>query len=304
MEKSPLGVIPRRLPDEAIAFCSELDPIKGLRAKGGAGVRLAVRSTTRHVALQTAIVSRNDDTDLSCVVVLKDGTGRFTYQSISETETSGRLEWALPEGNQSFEIYLPWQCEPALDTLALDDGAEALPMPERPLLQLIGDSITEGMYARKPETSYANILGDILNMNIINSGVGGLKMEPEFVRQVRNIDAENILLAFGVNDASLQKTPEQFEKDCTAALEALTLVCRGKIYMLTPLVWPGEIRSVAYPLSRYREIILRVAKEFPMVKLIEGELLMEDKPENFFDGVHPNSSGMQKLAANLARYFI
>ena len=156
------------------------------------------------------------------------------------------------------------------------------------------------MYAETPEKSYANILGDMLGMEVLNSGVGGLKMEPEFVRSVCDDSADMTLLAFGVNDASLQKEPQQFEADSVNVFSLLADQCRGKLYVVTPLVWPGEEAGSKYPLTLYREIIRTSAKQFPKITVIEGEELLSNAPENFFDSVHPNSNGMKQLAGALA----
>jgi len=300
LESSAEGIVPRRLPQTAIDFCTQLEPIKGLRARGCAGVRLRLQTSTRHVTIKVNILSYNDDVIKHCTLVLRDSFGCVYSKSAGENISSAILSWVLPENNREITVYLPWQCELAIEYLQVDDNADIKPLPELPRLQLIGDSITEGMYAEMPEMSYANILGDKLGMEVLNSGVGGLKMEPEFVRLVCDSRADITLLAFGVNDASLQKEPQQFEADCINAFALLANQCMSKLYVVTPLVWPGEEPDSKYPLTLYREIIRTSAKQFPEITVCEGEALLSNAPENFFDSVHPNSNGMKQLAGVLA----
>ena len=300
LESTAEGIVPRRLPKEAVDFCTQLEPIKGLRARGCAGVRLRLQTSTRHVTIKVNILSYNDDVIKNCSIALKDSSGNLSIRSAGENAASAVMSWELPENNREITFYLPWQCELAIEDLQIDDNADVQPLNKLPRFQLIGDSITEGMYAETPEKSYANILGDMLGMEVLNSGVGGLKMEPEFVRSVCDDSADMTLLAFGVNDASLQKEPQQFEADCINAFALLADQCRGKLYVVTPLVWPGEEPDSKYPLTLYREIIRCSAKQFPKITVIEGEELLSNAPENFFDSVHPNSNGMKQLAGVLA----
>ena len=300
LESSAGGIVPRRLPQAAIDFCTQLEPVKGLRARGCAGVRLILQTSTRRVTLKVNILSYNDDVIKNCTIALRDSFGNVVSQSSGDNASSAIFCWDLPENNRETVIYLPWQCELAIDSLLIDDNSDAQVLSRLPRFQLIGDSITEGMYAETPETSYANILGDMLGMEVVNSGVGGLKMEPEFVRSVCDDSADMTLLAFGVNDASLQKEPQQFEADSVNVFSLLADQCRGKLYVVTPLVWPGEEASSKYPLTLYREIIRTSAKQFPKITVIEGEELLSNAPENFFDSVHPNSNGMKQLAGALA----
>lgn len=300
LESSSGGIVPRRMSQAAIDFCTQLESIKGLRARGCAGVRLMLQTSTRRVRIKVNILSYNDDVIKNCSIALKDSSGNLSIRSAGENAASAVMSWELPENNREITFYLPWQCELAIADLQIDDNADVQPLNKLPRFQLIGDSITEGMYAETPGASYADILGDLLGVEVLNSGVGGLKMEPEFVRLVCDSHADITLLAFGVNDASLQKEPQQFEADSVNVFSLLADQCRGKLYVVTPLVWPGEEASSKYPLTLYREIIRTSAKQFPKITVIEGEELLLNAPENFFDSVHPNSNGMKQLAGALA----
>ena len=295
------GLSPMRLSEAAIDFCRKLDPVKALRAQGGAGVQLKIASDTRCVEFHVEIVSRNDESFRDCTFALTDDSGETTHRMIPASEASGVLSWQLPEGNRNISFFFPWQTEVALRDFQIDADAEIKAVPRRRQIQLIGDSITEGMFADKPEASYANRLGELLGLDVINSGVGGLKLEPDFIRLALSPSADVVLLAFGVNDASLQKTPEQFKHDAYAALKILTQYPRQKTFLLLPIIWPGENRLVRYPLRLYRNILRESAASFPSIRIIEGEELLDGAPENFADGVHPNAQGMRKLARALAQ---
>ncbi|MCI5779587.1 MAG: SGNH/GDSL hydrolase family protein [Lentisphaeria bacterium] len=289
------GVIPRRLSEAAIAFCAALEDTKGARARGGAGVRLRACSNTDRLKIKLQLHSR---TAGDCIMTLADAAGNCEYRRFDrDTE----LNWELPRGNDRFTIFFPWQGELEVIDLQISPDADFRPIAENAdeTWLFIGDSITQGMEAEFPERSFVALLARKLGADFRNCGVGGLKMEPEFVRRALTGRFDAVLLAFGVNDASLKTPLPQFEKNVRSALETLNDCGKARIHVLTPLYWPGE--DTPDILDQYRTALRRTAAAFPRVEVLEGGDLLPHEEKFFADDVHPNADGMAVIAENIWR---
>ena len=286
------GVIPRRLSDGAIAFCTALEDVKGARARGGAGIRLQAYSNTEMVTVRLRLHAKSAET---CVMTLMDAAGRCERRRFAG---DAELRWDLPEGNDRFTVFFPWQGEVEVTDLRISEGAYFGPVPETDVKRwlFVGDSITQGMEAEYPERSFAALLARKLGVDFRNCGVGGLKLEPKFVREALSGRFDAVVLAFGVNDASLKTPLPQFEKNARSVMKILPAQ-KNAIFVLTPLYWPDEDEPGI--LEKYREVLRQTAAAFPGVGILEGDSLLPRDRKYFADGVHPNADGMAIVAENL-----
>ena len=292
LTRTAQGVIPRRLSESAIAFCTALEEVKGARARGGAGIRLRAYSNTETVTIRVRLHAKNAET---CVMILMDAAGRCEQRRFAG---DAELNWDLPAGNDRFTIFFPWQGEVEVTDLRLSEGAYFRPVPETDGKRwlFVGDSITQGMEAEAPEQSFAALLARKLGVDFRNCGVGGLKLEPEFVRETLTGKFDAVLLAFGVNDASLKTPLSKFEENARSVMENLSAQ-KTSVFVLTPLYWPDE--SEPGILEKYRGVLRRTTADFPGVGVLEGDPLLPHDRKYFVDGVHPNEDGMAILAENL-----
>ena len=286
------GVIPYRLSEAAIAFCAALEETKGDRARGGAGIRLRVASDTRELKTKIRLHSKTAE---NCVMTLMDAAGNCERRRFAE---DAELCWDLPEGNDRFTLFFPWQGEVEITDLRIASTAYFRPGTgtEREKWLFIGDSITQGMESEFPEQSFAALLAQKLGVDFRNCGVGGLKLEPEFVREALTGRFDAVVLAFGVNDASLKTPLPRFEGNARSVM-ALLSAQKTAVFVLTPLYWPDE--SEPGILEKYRAVLRRTAADFPEVRVLEGDSLLPHDRKYFADGVHPNADGMAIVAENL-----
>lgn len=82
-------------------------------------------------------------------------------------------EFSLPEGMKMVTVYFPFTVCPALQELALDDGATVTPVRRDKKLFCFGDSITQGYDAMYPSGHYTAALADMLDAELFNKGIGG-----------------------------------------------------------------------------------------------------------------------------------
>jgi len=290
------GVVPQRLPQAAIDFCTALEDVKGARARGGAGVRLQAHTNTRKLGIKLHVLSKNAD---NCIMTLIDSTGKCEHRQFTEDT---ELNWDLPENNDKITLFFPWQAEIEIIDVLISSGAyfhPAIEVSPRKLI-FIGDSITQGMESAYPEKSYAALVAQKLGVDFNNCGVGGLKMEPEFVQKSLCGAFDIAFLAFGVNDASLKTPLPLFAENCRRSLEILTGSMVKKIFMLLPLYWPDE--DTPGILDEYRDILRDSARDFRNIEIIDGKRLLPHDRKYFADGVHPNADGMEIIAKNICNF--
>lgn len=290
------GVVPQRLPQAAIDFCTALEDVKGTRARGGAGVRLQAHTNTRKLGIKLHVLSKNAD---NCIMTLMDAAGKCEHRQFTgDTE----LSWDLPSNNDRIIIFFPWQAEIEIIDLWISPEAHFRPAADISHCKciFIGDSITQGMESVYPEKSYAALVAQKLGIDFHNCGVGGLKMEPEFVQKSLSGTFDTVFLAFGVNDASLKTPLPLFAENCRKALKILTGSMAKKIFMLLPLYWPDE--DTPGILDKYRDVLRNSVQDFRNVESIDGEKLLPHDRKYFADGVHPNADGMVIIAENLYKF--
>ncbi len=182
-------------------------------------------------------------------------------------------------------------------------------VPQQTLL-CYGTSLTYGACASSQSVSYCQILGRLLNVNLLNKALGGsCQNEPE-VADFLTSDAvkyDAILLENAVN---MGEHYDEYRERCDALLEKLTTRKPDvKIFMVTS--YPhGETSdpNCACPLKKLDEpvssngsdIITReLAKKYPQVHLIEGEDILTDYTNLTCDMIHLSDYGHIMVATNL-----
>lgn len=198
----------------------------------------------------------------------------------------------------------------------------------------IGDSITAGIGASKPELNYVNQVGKILHADVLNYGISGTR----FARQVElwsnsvifnfdfNMrleitpkDVDFVVCFGGVNDFGHGSAPIGDEKDeslytfygATKTFFKNIVKKYGKDKVLVILPLPcfaqnlnkgefGIAKENGFPLHVYKEILRKVAErnELHVVDYSSSfiEPLTREKSELFVDGLHPNDKGHKILA--------
>lgn len=196
-------------------------------------------------------------------------------------------------------------------------------------INFLGDSITEGANASKPEKAYWRLLGERDGAIVRGYGIGGTriarqpalagKADDNFVSRVDGMeqDADVIVVFGGTNDFGHGDAPLGSNGDSTdgtfyGALHALFQALRSRyplapVVVLTPLHRKGEtalfnrngIRNVG-SLVDYVRIIREVAAQYalPVLDLFHTSGMNPNAPaDRFFaaDGLHPNDAGHERI---------
>ena len=206
-----------------------------------------------------------------------------------------KLEFS--EGAKQIIIHLPHLVLIEKIALSVNDTASVTPLTEKKKnILFCGDSIMQGMVTSSPSLALAPRVAAGLDMDFINTSVGGARMDPEHLRLTAQLPGDIMFVALGVNDAILKTPPEEFEENTVKALENFKSFS-GRKYIILPI--PNMAPSTP-DLEKYRGIIRRCAGKHPEIRIIDGYEFFPAEEANYHDGTHPNDKG----AEIYARYLI
>lgn len=208
------------------------------------------------------------------------------------------------ENEINITLYLPHTAAIFFDEICISEQAYFDKIPNRDKkLMCFGDSITQGMDAKHPASTYPVLLSNYYNMDLINSGIGGFVFDEDSLDENLNYKPDIITVAYGTNDWSRNYRINEFEEKCYKYLKKLkTIYNESKIYVITPF-WrlnPNEEKTT----GTLFDIIDTVNKVCNMlqIKVINGFELIPNMCEYFGDGrLHPNDEGFLHIALNLSK---
>ena len=201
------------------------------------------------------------------------------------------------------------------------------------IINVLGDSITQGVGVSSPEHIYENVLGRLVGAREVrNYGIsatrfarqiGGDDCGGSFVdRYIGMADDADLVLVFGgTNDYGHgnvpfgtwgDRTPYTFIGACHTLFEGLVKKYPAShIVVMTPLQRAGGSNPCANtgkPLSDYADAIIRVAALYsiPVLDLYRTAGICPDIPaqrELFMpDGLHPCDAGAERMAERIAAF--
>ncbi|OHD80616.1 MAG: hypothetical protein A3J97_06305 [Spirochaetes bacterium RIFOXYC1_FULL_54_7] len=231
----------------------------------------------------------------SAPICARDGS--FRYKPAVEEGTAHRIT-----------IYLPHNVELVIKELSYAKGAivEPAPPPGRRMLCL-GDSITQGMAARHPSSTYPVILSRTLDAELLNQGVGGYVFERESIDGFPERIPDIVTIAYGTNDWVQRASASEFEIKCTEYLEkACRRFSSSLIAVITPLYrMDASTDRASGSFSSIGETIKRVCSGISNLDIdcvplvVDGSCLVPHQARFFDDGLHPTDEGFLHIAHNL-----
>lgn len=216
---------------------------------------------------------------------------------------SGAYDLSIDFGSaqvRKIELVFPHAAGYDLLGVTLDPIYAVLPfLPKRKFI-VAGDSITQGAFASAARYSWAFLLGQAKNAEIINMGFsGGVASTLGNGSWASAMNPDAIIAMLGHNDYYYQNPISTFKSDLDTLLTTWLSSTTAKIYVVTA-VWTNGSQTV--PISSYRTAMAEVvaAKANSRITLIDGLSLAPGSTAYFPDGVHPNDAGSVSIAGSLA----
>lgn len=301
-------IVPLRFSEPQMAFFDPL--IYRFRSYDAAGICLDFITDSPFVHMAYEVEIKPNTTELLYFDVLVDHQLTASPGQVFTTLGSGEWQAVLPikRGEpKRVTIYLPYLAQIRIRGLNVEDGAllqplEAAQRPKGNLLCL-GDSITQGMNAVHPSSTYAVLLSRFLDMNLINQAVSGYVYNADALDSNLPYQPDLITVAYGTNDWSICESYEQFEEQSSAYLQKLADIYPDvPIKVLSP-IWRSDIAettAVGEFVVIY-ETLRRISSKFDRTQLIDGLTLTPHHPHYFADGLHPTDEGFLHMAFNIVK---
>ncbi len=200
-------------------------------------------------------------------------------------------------------------------------------------INVLGDSITEGVGVSAPMYAYEYVLGRMVGAEVVrNYGVSGTRIakqngddlygDPFCIRYANMDDDADLVLVFGgTNDYGHGNVPfgGDGDFDIHTFCGACHVLFRGlvekyptaRIVILTPLQrWGGQepCPNTGKPLLAYVDAIIRIAATYslPVIDLYRTAGICPDMPvqRQLYapDGLHPNDAGAARMAEIIAGF--
>ncbi len=212
-----------------------------------------------------------------------------------------RVELTIPQSDvsQKVSIYLT-----NISCMRLRDvtfPADAAPVERTRKILMTGDSITHGYDAHHTNLAYANLAADLLDMDLLNQGVGGDVFCADNIDPDLPYRPDIITVAYGTNDWAGGRLIPTGEAE--RYLEKLTKSFPGvPVLLLLPLWRSGETEPHnGYTLEDCRAYLRRIAAPYETVRVVSQQALVPKLPEFYSDGLHPNDLGFMYFGYHLSR---
>lgn len=204
---------------------------------------------------------------------------------------------------------------------------------EGKVINVLGDSITQGHGTSAPEHIYQNVMGRLVGAKEVrNFGLGGTRLAKQigvnafgapFTERYLDMpdDADLVIVFGGTNDyghgdapfgAFGDRTADTFMGACHVLFEGLIKKYpKARIVVLTPLQTSYDQNpsgNSGKPLIAYVDAIMEVAAHYslPVLDLYRTSGICPRVPEQLElfmpDGLHPNDAGAYRVGERLAAF--
>lgn len=278
----------------------------------GASIELLTDSATLTVHLRRNSRHLRRDA-VNGTLILTNGTGEIATGTLPATGPDA-YDWTvggLPGAGTIRPLRFHFPYAESVDcggfTLAAGARLATPPPPVRRTRWLAcGDSITQGFHASSPLRNYPALVAARRGWDVLNAGIGARCAEAVDGAILATVEAELVTVLLGYNDYHQERSPAMMRAQLGAMLRALGRdgSWRRPVIAITPL-WSSQDApsNLGHGLDAYRQATAQAVADVanPAVQLLDGLTLLPASPELFTDGIHPNDTGFQLLADNLAR---
>ena len=291
---------PRRFTEKQLSVYREEADSFRIRSLAPSSCCLAFYTAARSIEIEYRLGDRARD--WASFDVVTDG---ILTDTVEVKDESGVVTLEL-SGDEKKEthVYLPHLL--CVEIKIKKSDAPLVPVKKKEKLWLaIGDSITQGMVARRASSAYPSVISEFYGCEVINQGVGGIHFEAgelDFIGR----EPDLITVALGCNDWGLFTDGELEAKVDEYVRGLLSLYSTENIYFILPIWRSDELtREAKHRFREHIEIIRGVIEKYPSVKIIDGYGLLPHVTDIYNDPskgqIHPNDEGFFLYSLALMR---
>jgi lysophospholipase L1-like esterase len=223
----------------------------------------------------------------------------FGHEGLREAASTVTVK--LPEGEHRVAVYLPCLAKATLSNVTLSDGATLKPVEKSRRLLCYGDSITQGYDAKYSSQTYANLLADKLDAEMVDQGIGGEIFRPALIDPAMDFAPDIITVAYGTNDWSGQERERTVQCANEFYAKLRTTYPKAKIFAITP-IWRADDDRIT-KVGSFKEgvqIVIDAASAQEGIVVVDGAKMIPHLPEVCADKyLHPNDYGFKFYASAL-----
>ncbi len=227
-----------------------------------------------------------------------DGVEAFNYYNTTNAE-AGKVFFTVPNDNCKVTVYLANTSDIRIKNLNIPEGYT--PSKRARKILMLGDSITHGFNAERQYLTYANVLGDRLEAEILNQGIGGDKFHAPNIDPALPFTPDIITVAYGTNDWAAA-IPELAEKIDEYFKKLRTVYPDTPVFAIPP-IWRGNTDGLVkngLTLEDVRALVKEKAEKYGCFSV--NSLALVPPAEKFYMDrfLHPNEMGFILYGVNLA----
>lgn len=305
VEKRTGGLIMCRFPRERLeADGCETQSSSRLRTPTGCSLRMV--TDARKIAFGIRVIDTPRDWGSFVVRCEGEVIGLFERPDFAPGQCHSDIDLAGNGSMREIEVLPPHLIDFLFESISIDGQLADMPAPaaRKPVWLAIGDSITQGMNARRSDLTYVQRVCDALSIAAWNLGIGGAQMDLSlFEWALSRRPWKIVTVALGGNDFIVGKPLDEFRRDTRGMADAVAAAAPGAhLVMITPvpIVKAGFGQGIS--LDEYRAAIASVAAGARQpCTLVDGHTIVDtDKDHHTSDGVHLSDNGFAVYAERLA----
>lgn len=223
-------------------------------------------------------------------------------QTVAARKGHHLVELDNPEGaEREIRIYYPSIMRVSIGDLSSDKPIR--PVPRRPHLLVLGDSIAQGFVVGSPSRTWPSILAASLGLDLVNQSVAGTMFDQHFLEGLELLQPNPpaaVVVAYGTNDWSRKASGESVRKDAEDFIERLRVMLpHVPVYVLSPIWRADEDESMPCGVSFgwMGGMLEGLCETSECLHFVDGRDAMPHYAALMSDGrLHPNAHGARFIA--------
>lgn len=230
----------------------------------------------------------------------------FSLSEIATTPVPAGIQHLPGIGEmRRVRLFLPCLRGCVIRTLFASPASQLIPVPARPLLLVLGDSLAQGFVCDDPAFAWPTLVADELGLDVVNQGVGGQVVQVSSLADVpKRVSPAMVIVEYGGNYRYEPCRADVVRREIKTYLDLVERAWPTVPCTVMSTTWFSEKRWSTHPRSCFPEVasfLKEAAQNHKNMSFIDGmELLGARDAHLLADGLeHPNAEGNKLIAKRL-----